>query len=211
MPGSLDRYRFQAQLGRQLEKIDDPTKLFKTALSQTVRQLPADAGGVVLLHPISGELRTLGSGRGGSDWDEKTVRAFLALERPSLPDNEIMAPILIGNRPIGVMALRRKDEPFSPGDGRYLGKLCRKLAKRLDYVASQPQELQEAMKDTLETWFVYAGQYDEGRVHTQHHHGSVRLRTVFQGSHSSRLSDHRPGVGAKRIRIRDERLPQYEL
>jgi signal transduction histidine kinase len=82
----------------------------------------------VLLHPISGELRTLGSGRGGSDWDEKTVRAFLALERPSLPDNEIMAPILIGDRPIGVMALRRKGGPFSPGDGRWLGKVCRKLA-----------------------------------------------------------------------------------
>jgi len=39
--------------------------------------------------------------------------------------------------------------------------LCRKLAKRLDYVASQPIELQEGAKDTLETWFVYAGQYDE--------------------------------------------------
>ncbi len=128
MAGSLDRYRFQDQLGRQLEGIGDPTKLFKTTLSQIVRHLPADAGCVVLRHPISGELRTLGCGRGGSDWDEKTVRAFLALERPTLPDNEIMAPILIGDRPIGLMALRRQDKPFSPGDGRWLGRLCRKLA-----------------------------------------------------------------------------------
>lgn len=128
MAASLDRYRFQLQLGRQLEQIDDPTKLFKTALSQIVRHLPADAGGVLLLHPVSGELRALGSGRGGSDWDEKTVRAFLALERPDLPDSEIMAPVVFGHRPIGVMALRRKDAPFAPGDGRWLGKLCRKLA-----------------------------------------------------------------------------------
>jgi signal transduction histidine kinase len=128
MAGSLDRYRFQAQLGRQLEKIDDPTKLFKTALSQIVRHLPADAGGVVLLHPVSGELLTLGSGRGGADWDARTVRAFIALERPGLPENEIMAPILIGGRPIGVMALRRQSAPFDPGDGRWLGRLCRKLA-----------------------------------------------------------------------------------
>jgi signal transduction histidine kinase len=145
MAGSLERCRFQLQLGRQLEQIDDSTKLFKTALSRIVRHLPADAGAVVLLHPITGELRTFGYGRDGTDWDGKTVRAFLALERPVLPDTEIMAPIVIGNRPIGVMALRRAGSPFADGDARWVGRICRKLAheaalreeRRLNRVADQ--------------------------------------------------------------------------
>jgi len=39
--------------------------------------------------------------------------------------------------------------------------LCSELAKRLDYVASQPVEDQEAMKETLDNWFIYAAQYDK--------------------------------------------------
>ena len=47
-----ERDRFQVQLGQLLEQIDEPVKLYKTALAQTARFLSADRGEVVLRHPV---------------------------------------------------------------------------------------------------------------------------------------------------------------
>lgn len=123
-----ERYRFQGQLGLQLERIEDLTKLYKVALGQIGRHMGASAGAVILRHPVSDELTVFGWGRSGSDWDEDSVRAFLELRRPRMQPNEIMAPILIHGRPAGLMALRRSQGEFWPGAGRWLAILCRKLA-----------------------------------------------------------------------------------
>jgi two-component system, NtrC family, sensor kinase len=123
-----ERDRFGAQLGRLLEAIDDPIKIYKTALAQTARFLDAERGAVILRHPVSDALRSYGWGRDGVVWDEDTVRAFLALERPELPPTDIMAPIVVAGRAAGVMALRRSAGAFPEGAGRFLVHLCRKVA-----------------------------------------------------------------------------------
>ena len=126
--GSRDHDRFQSELGGQLERIDDPVKIYKFALGRIARQLGAEGGAVILRRPVSGDLLTLGFGEAGRGWDDATVSAFLDLRRPELPPSEIMAPILIGGRAAGLMALRRRGGTFEPGEGRFLARLCRKVA-----------------------------------------------------------------------------------
>jgi signal transduction histidine kinase len=143
-----ERDRFQVQLGLLLEQIDDPVKLYKTALAQTARFMEAGRGAVVLRHPVSGALRTYGWG-GEVEWiDETTVRAFLDLKRPDLPDGTLMAPFVVGGRATGVMVLERAGQPFAGGAGRFLVRLCRKVAheaglreeRRLNRVVDQIKE-----------------------------------------------------------------------
>ncbi|MFQ5878299.1 MAG: sensor histidine kinase [Acidobacteriota bacterium] len=123
-----ERYRFQNRLARSLEQTEDLTKLYKTALGQIAQHFDADGGAVVLRAPVSGALRALAWGRSGGDWDERQVRAFLDQGRPDLGEKRVMAPIVVGGRAIGVLTLQRLGQPFQPGDGRWLTKLCRKLA-----------------------------------------------------------------------------------
>jgi two-component system, NtrC family, sensor kinase len=147
MPKS-DRDRFQVQLGQLLEQIEDPVKLYKTALAQAARFMGAGRGAIVLRHPVSGSLRVHGWGRDGETFDEATVRAFLDLERPALPDDVIMAPFVVGGRATGVMVLERDGEPFPGGAGRFLVRVCRKVAheaglreeRRLNRVVDQIKE-----------------------------------------------------------------------
>ena len=126
-----ERERFQAQLGRMLEAIDDPIKLYKTALGQTARFLEADRGAVILRNPVADTLKAYGWGRDGVVWDDATVRAFLALKRPELPSTDIMAPIVVAGRAAGLMALRRSAGAFPEGAGRFLVRLCRKVAHEM--------------------------------------------------------------------------------
>jgi len=124
-----ERDRFQVQLGRLLERIDEPVKLFKAALSHSARFFSADRGAVILKEPVSDTLKTVGFGRDGHLWDEGTVRAFLDLKHPELPKTDIMAPIVIGRRAAGVLALRRSEGVFPEGAGRFLARLCHKLGR----------------------------------------------------------------------------------
>jgi len=143
--GSGQRERFQNDLGAQLEKIEDATKIYKYALGRIVREMKADSGAVILRKPVSGDLVTLGWGPSGNTWSRATVEAFLELKHPEVPRNEIMAPILIGGSAAGLMALRRKDGAFEPGEGRFLARLCRKVAheatlreeRRVNHVVDQ--------------------------------------------------------------------------
>jgi signal transduction histidine kinase len=123
-----ERDRFQVQLFSLLERIDDPAKLYRTALGQTARLLGAAHGAVILRQPISDTLKTLTWGGAESAFDEATVRAFLALKHPELPPTDILAPIVVGHRAAGVMALRKTDGPFAPGAGRFLAQIGRRVA-----------------------------------------------------------------------------------
>ncbi len=127
MTGTDDRYRFQIQLGRLLEQTEDPVKLYKAALSQTARALGARAGAVFLRSSVSGALRSYTWGRGGNGWSQQEIRDFLDRKHPALRRDEIMAPILIRGRALGVLALRSESGPFPAGAGRWLARLCRKL------------------------------------------------------------------------------------
>ena len=120
-----DRARFLVQFGESLERIDDSIKLHKTALAQAARYFSAARGAVVLRNPVSGALTTYGWGEDGG-WDDRTLHAFIDLERPALPATDILAPLLIGERAAGLIALRREGG-FPPGAGRFLARLGRKL------------------------------------------------------------------------------------
>jgi two-component system, NtrC family, sensor kinase len=143
--GSEDRERFQNEIGRELERIEDATKIYRYALGRIVRELAADEGAVILRKPVSGELLSLDWGESGKGWDDATANAFLDLKHPELPRNEIMAPVLIGGRAAGLMALRRNKGTFDPGEGRFLARLCRKVAheaalreeRRVNHVVDQ--------------------------------------------------------------------------
>src|SRR5262245_15495039 len=115
-----DRARFQAQLGRLLESIDDPIKIYRTALAQVGRHLDAAGGAVLIRNPVSDTLKSYGWGADRGGWDDRTVRAFLALERPALAANVLMAPIVVGRRAIGVLAMARAEGAFPEGAGRTL-------------------------------------------------------------------------------------------
>jgi signal transduction histidine kinase len=125
--GAEEFHRFADRLGRLLEAIDDPVKLHKAALREIAPHLGADAGAVVLRHPISGALRTVARASSDAGLRERDVQAFLDLQHPPLPENLIMAPILVASRAAGVMALRSAGT-FPPGAGRRLARLCHKLA-----------------------------------------------------------------------------------
>jgi signal transduction histidine kinase len=122
------RLKIQIQFGKVLEEIEDPQKMFKTALRLAAAEFGAVAGAVVLRHPVTGALQTIPWG-GAPPWDERRLRAFLDLQRPPLREDEIMAPILAGGRAVGLMALRARRGPFAAGDGRFLATLCRKLGR----------------------------------------------------------------------------------
>ena len=122
-----DRARFLVQFGESLERVDDPIKLHKTALAQAARYFSAERGAVVLRNPVSGRLVTYGWGDDGVVWDERTLHAFIDLERPDLPATDILAPLVVGERAAGLIALRRPGG-FPPGAGRFLARLGRKLA-----------------------------------------------------------------------------------
>ena len=128
MPALHERLRFQNQLCRLLESIDEPVKLYKSALSQIGGLLRADGGAVILADPVAGTMRTLRWGRARSAWDEAKVRAFLERSHPTLPPEQIMAPIVVAGRAAGVMVLTRAAAAFEPGDGRWLTRLCRKVS-----------------------------------------------------------------------------------
>ena len=130
MTSREERDRFQVELAGALERIDEPDKIAKAALSRIVRHFGAEGGALFLRHPVSLALRTIEWGRAGR-WEEKKVQAFLDQKRPSLAPTEIMAPVLPGGRAAGVLALRRPGAAFDPGDGRYLTRLCRRLAREL--------------------------------------------------------------------------------
>lgn len=122
-----DRARFLVQFGESLERVDDPVKLHRTALAQAARYFSAERGAVVLRNPVSGGLLTYGWGDDGVVWDDRTLHAFIDLERPDLPSTDILAPLVIGERAAGLIALRRPGG-FPPGAGRFLARLGRKLA-----------------------------------------------------------------------------------
>jgi signal transduction histidine kinase len=144
----LERARFQLRFGEALERIDDPIKLYKTAVAMTARFLGAVRGAVILRHPISGVLTTHGWGSDGRSFDDGMVRAFLDLRRPDLPPGDLMAPIVVDGRARGLLALRRDEGEFFPGAGRFLARLTRKLAHeaarrealRLERVVEQIKE-----------------------------------------------------------------------
>lgn len=122
------RERFINEVAGQIEPIDDPTKVYRVALGRIARYFGAASGAVILRRPVSGDLQTLGWGEPRA-WDASTVAAFLDLERPELPPDVVMAPILAEGRAAGLMALRRRQGTFAPGDGRFLARLCRKIAR----------------------------------------------------------------------------------
>ncbi len=128
MPESRNRDRFQTELAGQIETIDDPVKITKFALGRIARQMEAAGGEVILRKPVSGALQRLTWGDAGRGWDDATAVAFLDLRRPELPRDEIMAPILVGGRAVGLMALHRRQGTFEAGEGRFLARLCRKVA-----------------------------------------------------------------------------------
>jgi len=124
---AIDRTRFLVQTGELLERIDDPVKLLKTALAQMARFFGADSGAIVLRDPVTGALRTHRWGEDGAAWDEPTLHAFIDLERPDIPPTDILAPLVVGERAAGLIALRRAGG-FPAGAGRFLVRVGHKLA-----------------------------------------------------------------------------------
>ncbi|MGH9750934.1 MAG: sensor histidine kinase [Candidatus Polarisedimenticolia bacterium] len=123
--------RFEVQFAKSVEPIEEPIKIYKTALRLLAKEFGAGEGAVVLRHSITGHLTPIPFGGKTSPWDERRLRAFLDLKRPELKENELMAPLLIGGRAAGVVALRSRRGPFPPGAGRFLAVLCRKLAREI--------------------------------------------------------------------------------
>ncbi|HET8948129.1 MAG TPA: ATP-binding protein, partial [Candidatus Polarisedimenticolia bacterium] len=124
---AIERARFLLQTGELLERIDDPVKLLKTALAQVARFFGAASGAIVLRDPVSGALRAHRWGGDGAVWDDATLNAFIDLERPAIPATDILAPLVVGERAAGLVALRREGG-FAPGAGRFLVRVGRKIA-----------------------------------------------------------------------------------
>ena len=124
---AIERARFLLQTGEMLERIDDPVKLLKTALAQVARFFGAESGAIVLRDPVSGALRAHRWGRDGVLWDDATLNAFIDLERPEIPSTDILAPLVVGERAEGLIALRRAGG-FPQGAGRFLVRVGHKVA-----------------------------------------------------------------------------------
>jgi len=60
------------------------------------------------------------------------VRAFIALERPEIPPRTLLAPIVVGGRAIGVLAIARKEGAFAEGAGRFLVEVGHKVAHEVE-------------------------------------------------------------------------------
>jgi GAF domain-containing protein len=65
------------------------------------------------------------------DLPPETLLAFIDNRRPRIPPEYLLAPIRLGRRPIGVLAINRETPPFRGGSGRFLARLARALSDEL--------------------------------------------------------------------------------
>ena len=175
---AIERARFLLQTGEMLERIDDPVKLLKTALAQVARFFGAESGAIVLRDPVSGALRAHRWGKDGALWGDATLNAFIDLERPAIPATDILAPLVVGERAAGLIALRC-DGGFPQGAGRFLVRVGRKVA----HVAGRREErrVQRAVDQIKERTLRDLRPQD---LFYQILHG---LRTLTRYDHSSAL------------------------
>ncbi len=138
-PASLDlpeRYRRERALGEVsdvLLRIGDRSKTLRATLDFAL-DLHDAGSGWILMRSGRGDTLIPVAARGRAALDNETLAqatAFVAQRRPSLPPTVIFAPLALGGRTVGVIALRR-ERPFARGDGRFLTRIAHRLGAELD-------------------------------------------------------------------------------
>jgi signal transduction histidine kinase len=118
-----DLYRFLVELGDDLAGAREVAKAVRAALRASVDFFAADEGVVALRRRGASEVTVDFALPRQAGFDLATLDAFIARRYPAVPHDQILAPLRRRGLPWGVLALRRRDRAFAPGDGRALARV----------------------------------------------------------------------------------------
>jgi hypothetical protein len=113
---SPDVSRVLAGLIKQVARVRQDRKIWALTLDALASHYGA-AGTVLLYRKREGDLYKVRSVGKQVRWDEQPLLDFFHNRKPELDATVVMAPVRLGNRVIGVLALARTD-PFLRGAGR---------------------------------------------------------------------------------------------
>ncbi len=106
-----------AGLIKQMAGVREERKVWSLTLGALASHLEATAGAVLLHKRSSGDLYKVKSIGEGEIWRRDTLLDFFHNRKPELDANTVMAPVRVGNRVVGVLALGRAGG-FRRGVGR---------------------------------------------------------------------------------------------
>ncbi len=124
IPPIKRRYGLLNELHDRLERIAGPEKILAYFLRRAVNFFDAQGGVVHLVDRATGALKPAATIGPRDVVDDETALRFLRNERPQVPRDVAMAPLLRDGGARGVVAIRRKGTPFQPGEGRFLCKIA---------------------------------------------------------------------------------------
>lgn len=118
------RYGLLNELVDRLERIGTTERILAYFLRRAVNFFDGDSGALFLHDRATDRIRVEAAIGPRDLCDEATVRRFLRNERPELPPFVAMAPLLRDRRAWGVLAVRRKGNPFQGSESRFLCKIA---------------------------------------------------------------------------------------
>ncbi len=106
-----------AGLLKQVTRVREERKVWSLTLGALASHFEATAGAAFLYRRSHGDLCKVTSFGPGEPWHEDTLLAFFHNRKPDLDANTIMAPVRVGTRVVGVLALGGA-KAFRRGAGR---------------------------------------------------------------------------------------------
>src|SRR5262245_25448571 len=123
IPPIKRRYGFLNELHDRLGRVSDSEKLLAYFLRRALNFFDADSGAIWLHDRASDRFQREVQIGARDAFDESQIRLAFENKRHEVPTGTILAPLLEERRTRGIVALRRKGNPFQLGEGRFLGKI----------------------------------------------------------------------------------------
>ncbi len=122
---------FFARFVEKLERVKTNSKMYRFALREIVRFFEASDGCIALHDRLSDTARIELAAKHKGVWDLSLLADFIRNRRPQVPRNVIMAPLKVNKRVVGLVGLKKEEEPFAKGDGRFLCRLADHVSAKL--------------------------------------------------------------------------------
>jgi hypothetical protein len=119
-----------SRLAKEIPDVREERKAFALILGGLASLLGCSKGTLFLYRRASATLYKVRSLGEAQSWDMDTVMRFYRNEKPELKEDTIMAPVRVGDRVVGVVALAR-DAGFERGAGKISTEILRIVGKML--------------------------------------------------------------------------------
>jgi hypothetical protein len=129
---SPDVSQVLADLVKQTSRVREERKVWSLTLHAVALHFEATAGALFLYGRATGVLHKAKSVGGGHGWRGQTLLDFFHNRKPELPEQVIMAPVRVGRRVVGVLALERPSG-FHKGAGKEVTEVLKVLGRWIGY------------------------------------------------------------------------------